>query len=312
MIGRTHDDRCGSPDERLAGFNADDVRSRFDARVRGTCAAGVVITMQRGCALLPRLPSAVASARVCARARATDLAFARSNPAPPFARRVSAAASGDPESGHREHFANHDDLVAALHGLTGDPLEADGGRVVVYRGDPRAKIMIIGEAPGAEEDKLGVPFVGRAGKLLDQIFAAVTLDTNRHAYVTNVVKRRPANNRDPTAPEIEYYRHYLEEEIRLVDPAIIVLTGRHSMRTVLGKTEGITKIRGRWRDVEGRRVMPMFHPSYLLRNPYNTPKSPKALTWDDVREVKRVVDELGIIESEVAPPAERAEGSGEV
>ena len=123
-----------------------------------------------------------------------------------------------------------------------------------------------------------------------------------------MVKRRPANNRDPTAPEIEYYRHYLEEEIRLVDPAIIVLTGRHSMRTVLGKTEGITKIRGRWRDVEGRRVMPMFHPSYLLRNPYNTPKSPKALTWDDVQEVKRVVDELGIIESEVAPPAERADG----
>ena len=100
-------------------------------------------------------------ARVRSRARATDLAFARSNPAPTFARRVSAAASGDPESGHREHSANHDDLVAALHGLTGDPLEADGGRVVVYRGDPRAKIMIIGEAPGAEEDKLGVPFVGR-------------------------------------------------------------------------------------------------------------------------------------------------------
>ena len=145
---------AGSPDE-----------FAFHARPkRGTCAAGVVITMQRGCALLPRLPSAVASARVCARARATDLAFARSNPAPTFARRVSAAASGDPESGHREHFANHDDLVAALHGLTGDPLEADGGRVVVYRGDPRAKIMIIGEAPGAEEDKLGVPFVGRGWK----------------------------------------------------------------------------------------------------------------------------------------------------
>jgi uracil-DNA glycosylase len=160
--------------------------------------------------------------------------------------------------------------------------------------DPRAR-----EAPGADEDAQGVPFVGRAGQLLDKIFAAVTIDTNRHCYVTNVVKRRPSNNRDPTAGEIAFYRGYLEEEIRLVDPAVIVLTGRHSMRTVLGKTEGITKIRGTWHEVDGRWVMPMFHPSYLLRNPQRTPGSPKALTWDDVREVKRKIDRLGLIEGEV-------------
>lgn len=170
---------------------------------------------------------------------------------------------------------------------------------MTFRGDTKARIMIIGEAPGAEEDKLGVPFVGRAGKLLDEIFASVTLSTDRHCYVTNTVKRRPLNNRDPTAREIEWYRGYLREEIRLLDPAIVVCTGRHSMRTLLGKDcEGITKIRGRWFGVDGRVVMPMFHPSYLLRNPQRTPGSPKALTWDDIREVKRKVDELSLIEPE--------------
>ena len=149
------------------------------------------------------------------------------------------------------------------------------------------------------EDAQGVPFVGRAGQLLDKIFAAVTIDTNRLCYVTNVVKRRPLNNRDPTAGEIAFYRRWLMEEIRLVDPAIVVLTGRHSMRTVLGKTDGITKVRGKWFDVDGRFVMPIFHPSYLLRNPQRIPGSPKALTWDDIREVKRKIDELELYESEI-------------
>ena len=99
-----------------------------------------------------------------------------------------------------------------------------------------------------------------------EIFASVTLSTNRHCYVTNVVKRRPLNNRDPTAREIEWYRGYLREEIRLLDPAIIVCTGRHSMRTLLGKNcEGITKIRGRWFDVDGR-VVPHAADLPLLRD----------------------------------------------
>ena len=171
---------------------------------------------------------------------------------------------------------------------------------MVHRGVPTARIMIVGEAPGAEEDARGVPYVGRAGQLLDRVFAAVRLDTNRDCYVTNVAKRRPANNRDPTAAEIAYYLGFLEEEIRLVDPAIVVLTGRHATRALLGADvakEGISKIRGRWRrDRCGRRIMPMFHPSYLLRNPQKTPGSPKALTWDDIREVRRVADELGLLD----------------
>ena len=212
----------------------------------------------------------------------------------------SAAADATSSSSSSMRFESIDELTAELRTLRGDPLEKDGGKIVVYRGSPKARVMVIGEAPGAEEDAKGVPFVGRAGQLLDKIFAAVTIDSNRHCYVTNVVKRRPLNNRDPTAAEIAFYSGYLEEEIRLVDPAIIVLTGRHSMRALLGKnTPGITKIRGTWYEIDGRMVMPMFHPSYLLRNPQRTPGSPKALTWDDVREVKRKIDEMGLIESEV-------------
>ena len=246
-----------------------------------------------------RLPSALTSARARrpppgrhSRRDRAPLAVASSS-----ARDLSGASS---PAGPPPRFASHEDLVAHLRALRGDPLESDGGRVVVHRGVPTARIMIVGEAPGAEEDARGVPYVGRAGQLLDRVFAAVHLDTNRDCYVTNVAKRRPANNRDPTAAEIAYYLGFLEEEIRLVDPAIVVLTGRHATRALLGADvakEGISKIRGRWRrDRRGRRIMPMFHPSYLLRNPQKTPGSPKALTWDDIREVRRVVDELGLLD----------------
>jgi DNA polymerase len=242
-----------------------------------------------------RLPSALTSARA---RRPPPRRHSRRDRAP-LAVASSSAREGASSAG-TPWFASHEDLVAHLRALRGDPLESDGGRVVVHRGVPTARIMIVGEAPGAEEDARGVPYVGRAGQLLDRVFAAVRLDTNRDCYVTNVAKRRPANNRDPTAAEIAYYRAFLEEEIRLVDPAIVVLTGRHATRALLGADvakEGISKIRGRWRrDRRGRRIMPMFHPSYLLRNPQKTPGSPKALTWDDVREVRRVADELGLLD----------------
>ena len=129
---------------------------------------------------------------------------------------------------------------------------------MTFRGDTKARIMIIGEAPGAEEDKLGVPFVGRAGKLLDEIFASVTLSTDRHCYVTNVVKRRPLNNRDPTAREIEWYRGYLREEIRLLDPAIIVCTGRHSMHAPGQGLRGNNQDLGRWFGATGASSCPCF------------------------------------------------------
>mmetsp|Transcript_6545 Transcript_6545/g.13279 ORF Transcript_6545/g.13279 Transcript_6545/m.13279 type:complete len:266 (+) Transcript_6545:97-894(+) len=207
-------------------------------------------------------------------------------------RTTASAASAEDRPDVNFHFQTHEDLVTALHQLKGDPLESEGGRIVVYRGNPKAKLVIIGEGPGAEEDLQGEPFVGRSGQLLDKIVASVQLDRDRDVYVTNIVKRRPLNNRDPTIAEMEYYRPWLEEELRLVDPDVVMLAGRHAMKCLLGETQGITKVRGTWYEQGGRWWMPVFHPSYLLRNPQWKPGSPKAHMWGDINSVKRKLDEL--------------------
>jgi DNA polymerase len=131
-------------------------------------------------------------------------------------------------------------------------------------------VQIIGEAPGQEEERLGMPFVGRSGKLLDDIFTYAGFDMNKHVYVANVAKRRPPNNRNPTKEEIAYYLPLLWEEIRLVNPSIIILAGAIALKAVLNLS-GIAKMRGQWLypEVEGsaRCVMPVYHPSFLLRDP---------------------------------------------
>lgn len=128
--------------------------------------------------------------------------------------------------------------------------------------------MIIGEAPGAQEDRLGKPFVGDAGRLLDRIFSYGGFDMERQVYVTNVAKRRPAKNRTPTEDEVGFYMPYLKEEIRLVRPSIIVLAGAVAARALLGSKARITKIRGEWFTYEDDvAMMAVFHPAYLLRNP---------------------------------------------
>lgn len=189
-------------------------------------------------------------------------------------------------------FSSHAELVAAIKAITGDPLEPWGGNIVVYRGNPQAKLMIVGEGPGAEEDRLGKPFVGKSGQLLDKILEAVNFNPETDVYVTNVVKRRPPDNRDPLPNEITFFAPYLFEEIRLIDPKIIVLTGKYAMLTILGEKRGITKVRGTWFERDQRWIIPMFHPAYLLRNPQKTPGSPKALTWDDIRAVRAKYDEV--------------------
>lgn len=171
------------------------------------------------------------------------------------------------ESGVR--FGTHEALVQALHSLRGDPLESEGGRVVVHRGAVTARVMIIGEAPGEQEDVEGRPFVGKAGQLLDKIFQYGGFDMERDVYVTNIAKRRPSGNRTPSLKEVEFYMPYLLEEIRLVDPAIIVLAGSLASQAMLGAQVRITKIRGKWY-THGEKEIPMmgvFHPAYLLRRP---------------------------------------------
>lgn len=194
------------------------------------------------------------------------------------------------------YFTSLDQLVDKMMKMDDDPLADAGTNVVIYRGNPQAKLMIVGEAPGPEENKVGKPFVGRAGQLLDQILQAADFDPEQDVFITNSVFRLPpgeggANFRKPTNDEIAAYKPYVLEIIRLVDPVIMLLTGNVATQSILGQT-GITKLRGQWFDWNGRQVMPIFHPSYLLRNPVRTPGSPKALTWEDIKEVRRRYNEV--------------------
>ena len=193
-------------------------------------------------------------------------------------------------------YATLDELVAAMMKLEDDPLFPAGTNMVIYRGNPRARLMIIGEAPGTEEDRQGKPFVGRSGQLLDQILHSVQLDPEQDVFITNAVFRLPPGDdgkplRKPTTDEILYYKPYLLEIIRLVDPLVMLLTGNVATESLLEKT-GITKLRGQWFPWQGRWAMPIFHPAYLLRNPSREPGSPKALMWQDIREARRKYDEL--------------------
>ena len=189
-----------------------------------------------------------------------------------------------------------DQVINALKRMKNDPLADAGTNIVISRGNPEAKLLIIGEAPGPEENIKGKPFVGRAGQLLDKVLQSVNFDPEKDVYITNSVFRMPPGEdgkpfRKPTTAEIDYYRPYVFEIIRLIDPLIILLTGNVATQSVLGKT-GITSLRGKWTEENGRWIMPIFHPSYLLRSPVRGPGSPKALMWEDIREVRKKYDEV--------------------
>src|SRR5512133_1329943 len=188
-------------------------------------------------------------------------------------------------------FASLDELIGTVTHMDNDPLANAGTNVVISRGNPNAKLLIVGEAPGPEENIRGKPFVGRAGQMLDKILESANFNPDQDVYITNSVFRMPPGEepgkafRKPTDAEIDYYRPYVFEFIRLIDPRVILLTGNVASQSVLQKT-GITSLRGRWTELQGRWIMPIFHPSYLLRNPTHDPGSPKALMWEDIREVR--------------------------
>ena len=200
-------------------------------------------------------------------------------------------------SSKANQFESLEDVIEALKRMKDDPLAGAGTNVVISRGNPKAKLLIIGEAPGPEENVKGKPFVGRAGQMLDKVLQSANFDPEKDVYITNSVFRMPPGEeegkafRKPTTEEIDYYRPYVFEIIRLVDPRVILLTGNVASQSVLKKT-GITSLRGKWTEMDGRWIMPIFHPSYLLRNPVRTPGSPKALMWEDIRRVRKKYDEL--------------------
>lgn len=171
-------------------------------------------------------------------------------------------------------------------------LGATRTNAVVGRGNPQAPIMIVGEGPGQNEDETGLPFVGRAGQLLEKILQSVQFDVDQDVYICNIVKCRPPGNRAPTLQEMDACRPYLLEQIRLVNPKIILLTGASAVRGVTGEKRGITKIRGQWLEWEGRLCMPIFHPAYLLRNQSREKGGPKWLMWQDIQAVRQKLNEL--------------------
>jgi DNA polymerase len=179
------------------------------------------------------------------------------------------------------------ELKAALEAFEGCALKQFANTTVFAAGNPEAPIMFIGEAPGYEEDKTGLPFVGRAGKLLDKMLAAIGLD-RKSAYIINVLPWRPPDNRNPDLTEVAKCIPFLRRHIELHAPELIVLLGGSPLKHVLGKTEGILQARGKWLQyhVAGRMVpvMPTLHPAYLLRQPAH-----KKHAW---RDLLAIIDKL--------------------
>ena len=195
-----------------------------------------------------------------------------------------------------KQFTSLDDVLDAIKSMKNDPLANAGTNIVISRGNPNAKLLIVGEAPGPQENIKGKPFVGPAGQLLDKILQAGNFDPEKDVYITNSVFRMPPGDdgksfRKPNDQEIDYYRPFVFEIIRLIDPYVILLTGNVACQSILKKT-GITSLRGQWTQIGAHWLMPIFHPSYLLRNQSREPGSPKAMMWDDIREIRRKYDEL--------------------
>ena len=183
------------------------------------------------------------------------------------------------------------ELKAALEAFDGCALKRTATNTVFADGTPAGGILFIGEAPGRDEDRIGKPFVGRAGQLLDKMLLSIGLDRNVNAYITNVINWRPPDNRDPTPEEAAQCLPFLRRHVELVEPKIIILLGAVAARHVVGVTEGIMKLRGRWMDYRvGDRmvpVMPTLHPAYLLRQPAH-----KKLAWRDLQAAQQKLESL--------------------
>lgn len=189
------------------------------------------------------------------------------------------------------------ELRLALEAFDGCALKQHATTTVFADGTPEKRILLIGEAPGRDEDLEGRPFVGRAGKLLDKMLASVGLDRKTNVYITNVLNWRPPNNREPSPEEAAACLPFLRRHIELVDPAIMILLGAVSVRHVMGRNEGIMKLRGTWLEyyVNDRMVpvMPILHPAYLLRRPAD-----KKLAWRDLQAIAVKIQTLELLEPE--------------
>ena len=180
-----------------------------------------------------------------------------------------------------------EELRKAIESFEGCALKATAMRTVFADGNPEARVMFVGEGPGADEDREGLPFVGRSGKLLDRMIAAIGLDRTS-AYIANIIPWRPPGNRTPTPQESAICLPFIRKQIELADPYILVCLGGPSATTLLELKEGITRTRGRWFEFDtGKRkikAIALFHPAYLLRSPAH-----KKLAWQDLRAIKKAL-----------------------
>jgi len=201
---------------------------------------------------------------------------------PPDAAEMSARALA-------EAAPNLDALRSAMEGFDGCALKRTATQLVFADGVPGSRVMFVGEAPGGDEDRIGRPFVGRAGQLLDRMLAAIGLD-RRHVYIANVVPWRPPGNRTPTSQETLACLPFIRRQIDLAKPEILVCLGASAAQTLLGVTGGITRVRGSWFDYQREngpsiKALAMFHPAYLLRQP-----AQKRLAWADMRALAKALE----------------------
>jgi DNA polymerase len=206
-------------------------------------------------------------------------------PAPVAPPSPDAAAMAAREAARRAQTL--DELRAIMNSFEGCGLRATAKQLVFADGNPAARIMFVGEAPGRDEDLAGLPFVGRSGKLLDLMLKAIGLDRSG-AYIANIIPWRPPGNRDPSVQETQICLPFIQRQIELVSPDVLVCLGKPSAQTLLGLTDGIKRIRGRWisykagdRDL---RAIATFHPAYLLRSPLE-----KRWVWRDLLMIKNAL-----------------------
>lgn len=184
-------------------------------------------------------------------------------------------------------------LAAQARACVACGLSKSRTHVVFGEGNPDAKLMIVGEGPGEDEDLQGRPFVGRSGQLLDKILEAAGIP-RQSIYIANIVKCRPPGNRVPEPLEAKTCTSlWLLKQIQLIKPQIIIPLGATALEFFAGEKLPITKVRGKFFEWQGIQIFPMFHPAYLLRNPSREPGSPKHLTWQDIQLVKKTLDQLG-------------------
>jgi len=204
---------------------------------------------------------------------------------PSFFPYLSTEPSPKPEEAQTPRTSTVYDSLTSLGGAIRQcrscPLHKARTQAVPGHGPLKTRIMIVGEGPGFEEDQQGKPFVGPAGQLLTKMLGAIRLN-REEVYITNTVKCRPPKNRPPEEGEMKACRSFLEEEIRLTEPAILVAMGGSAAQALTGSLKKISDLRGRWLDFQGRRLMATFHPAFLLRNP-----EAKRDSWEDLKKIRR-------------------------